>query len=115
MKYTNVILSFLFILISCKNPIEAQTATTVGVDFNKLSETSNNNNLNVIDLFAGCGGMSLGFKWAGFNSILATDIDENAISTYSHNFPNVSVINDDLRDIEKIKFDEMIKNNSTRQ
>lgn len=39
MKYTNAFLSFLFILISCKNPVEAQMATTVGVDFNTISET----------------------------------------------------------------------------
>ena len=33
--------------------------------------------LNSIDLFSGCGGMTLGFGWAGFNSVLASDIDEN--------------------------------------
>ena len=30
-----------------------------------------------IDLFSGCGGLSLGFKMAGVHSILASDIDEN--------------------------------------
>ena len=77
-------------------------------DFIKISSIRNNNNLNVIDLFSGCGGMSLGFKWAGFNSILATDIDENAIKTFSHNFPNVPTLNGDLREIKKNKFDKLI-------
>jgi len=39
MKYTNTILLLLFILISCRNPVEAQITTRIGVDFNGLSET----------------------------------------------------------------------------
>ena len=81
-------------------------------DFRKISIIKDDNNLNVIDLFSGCGGMSLGFKWAGFNSVLATDIDENAISTYEHNFPNVPVIGDDLKHIKKCEFDRLIADNS---
>ena len=68
----------------------------------------NNNNLNVIDLFSGCGGMSLGFKWAGFNTVLATDIDENAKKTFSHNFPNTPFINKDLKKVKKIDFDKLL-------
>ena len=34
-----------------------------------------------IDLFSGCGGLSLGFRNAGFESILASDIDENCEKT----------------------------------
>ena len=30
--------------------------------------------LNSIDLFSGCGGMTLGFGWAGFNSVLAKSV-----------------------------------------
>lgn len=55
--------------------------------------------MNVIDLFSGCGGLALGFKWANFNPVLATDIDENCKMTYSHNFPDVPFIEDDLRNI----------------
>ena len=39
-----------------------------------------------IDLFSGAGGLSLGFKRAGWTSLLAVDIWEDAISTYNHNF-----------------------------
>jgi DNA (cytosine-5)-methyltransferase 1 len=48
---------------------------------------SKNENL-VIDLFCGCGGMSLGFERAGFKTILAIDIDENCEKTYTKNFGN---------------------------
>jgi len=33
----------------------------------------------VISTFAGCGGSSLGYKWAGFKELLAIDFDKNAV------------------------------------
>jgi DNA (cytosine-5)-methyltransferase 1 len=39
-----------------------------------------------IDLFSGAGGLSLGFKRAGWHSLLAVDIWEDAVRTYDHNF-----------------------------
>ena len=39
-----------------------------------------------IDLFSGAGGLSLGFKRAGWTSLLAVDIWADAIRTYQHNF-----------------------------
>ncbi len=38
-----------------------------------------------IDLFAGAGGMGLGFKWAGWKPILANDIHPAYLSTYARN------------------------------
>ena len=40
----------------------------------------------LIDLFAGCGGMSLGFQNAGFNVIAAYDLWQPAIDIYTRNF-----------------------------
>ncbi len=40
---------------------------------------------NVIDLFCGCGGFSLGFERAGFNVILGIDVWEDALSTFRFN------------------------------
>lgn len=42
--------------------------------------------LNTIDLFCGCGGMSLGFQNAGYNIIAAFDNWDAAIETYKKNF-----------------------------
>jgi DNA (cytosine-5)-methyltransferase 1 len=40
-----------------------------------------------IDLFAGVGGMSLGFEQAGFNVVGAFDCEERHVTTYHSNFP----------------------------
>jgi DNA (cytosine-5)-methyltransferase 1 len=59
-----------------------------------------------VDLFAGAGGLSLGFKWAGWESIVANDIDGVFLQTYAKNIhPNVIV--GDIRD--RAVFDELIK------
>lgn len=42
--------------------------------------------MNLVDLFAGCGGMTLGFRRAGFRSVLAVENDHAAASTYAANF-----------------------------
>jgi DNA (cytosine-5)-methyltransferase 1 len=41
-----------------------------------------------IDLFAGCGGFSLGLRNAGLNPVWANEIDEFAAETYKHNLGN---------------------------
>ncbi len=51
---------------------------------------------NTVDLFSGCGGMSLGFEQAGFQSMLAVEIDPDAAATYRMNFPRCHVWNDDV-------------------
>jgi DNA (cytosine-5)-methyltransferase 1 len=51
--------------------------------------------LNTIDLFSGCGGMSLGFQKAGFNILAAFDNWEPAINVYKENF-NHPIYNTDL-------------------
>lgn len=52
-----------------------------------------------IDLFSGCGGMSLGFEQAGFKSVLAIDCWEDALKTYKCNREGAKTL---CADIEKI-------------
>jgi len=47
---------------------------------------NNGDAFRVIDLFCGCGGMSLGARQAGFNIIAGFDTDERALETYRRNF-----------------------------
>lgn len=51
---------------------------------------------NVIDLFCGCGGFSLGFEKAGFNILLGIDIWKDAVSTFRHNHTNSIAMQADL-------------------
>lgn len=44
--------------------------------------------MNFIELFAGCGGLSLGLKSVGFQLILANELSPMAAETYAYNFFN---------------------------
>ena len=45
-----------------------------------------------IDLFAGAGGMSLGFEQAGFDVAAAVEVDPVHCATHKFNFPNCAVV-----------------------
>lgn len=55
--------------------------------------------MNTVDLFAGCGGMSLGFQNAGFNIVAAFEFWGTAVECYEKNF-NHSVLQTDLSDVD---------------
>lgn len=55
--------------------------------------------MNVIDLFSGCGGLSLGFQQSGFNILAAVDNWKAAVDCYKDNFAH-PIYNLNLTDIE---------------
>ena len=63
-------------------------------------------NLNVVDFFAGAGGLSLGAARAGFHVAGAIELDKKAIDTHIRNFPNTKHFEIDL---SKIKASELKK------
>jgi DNA (cytosine-5)-methyltransferase 1 len=63
-------------------------------------------NLNVIDLFCGCGGFSFGFEETGFKVSLGLDFDKDAIRTFQLNHPNSKAV---CADITKVTAKELLK------
>ena len=69
-----------------------------------------------IDLFAGCGGISLGMEQEGFIPILVNELNDNALNTYLINRPEYPWLNDfktnDVKDlIEKKGKPSAVKKN----
>lgn len=56
--------------------------------------------MKVVDLFCGCGGLSLGFQKAGYEILAAFDNWDEAITVYHNNFKH-PVIKQDLSDVEQ--------------
>jgi DNA (cytosine-5)-methyltransferase 1 len=52
-----------------------------------------------IDLFCGAGGLTFGFRRAGYRVVLALDVDWDAVRTYTANNPDVPWINKDIRKV----------------
>lgn len=52
----------------------------------------------MVSLFAGCGGCDLGFRFAGFKTLWANDIDPHACATYRANIGD-NIVEGDIRDI----------------
>ena len=59
--------------------------------------------MNVLDLFCGCGGLSEGFRLAGYNIVGGIDFNKSAIDTYNKNFPEGKGICCDLLEMDKKK------------
>jgi len=64
------------------------------------------NNYNVLDLFCGCGGLSLGFEMAGFDVKLAIDNWEDALVTYRRNHKGTKTLNGDLLNLDPQEVEE---------
>lgn len=61
---------------------------------------------NIVDLFCGVGGLSLGFNLNGYKTIFANDIDKDASNTFKLNHPDVPFLQ---RDIAKIVTEEILQ------
>lgn len=64
----------------------------------------------VLDLFCGAGGLSLGFKLAGFQIVGGIDFQQDAIYTHEKNFKNSISICGDIKEISDDKVKELYEN-----
>lgn len=67
--------------------------------YKKIKGVKRNNTYSVGGLFAGIGGIELGFKQAGFDIKWANEIDVHACKTYQNNFDH-TLINKDIRKVD---------------
>ena len=58
----------------------------------KAAKSRSSRPLYLVDLFAGCGGLSLGLEQAGFTPVLFSEINPQAAETYIANRPGANII-----------------------
>jgi len=73
-------------------------SVSVGMSIINLKNEPSNG-LNLISLFAGCGGSSLGYKAAGYDIRLAVEWDKVAAGIYRDNFPETPIFQGDIADL----------------
>ncbi|GET08921.1 DNA cytosine methyltransferase [Ligilactobacillus agilis] len=66
-----------------------------------------------IDLFCGAGGLSLGFKQAGFQMLAGIDANEPALNTYEYNMGGALALNEDLFKVDD-SLDDIAKKIGTK-
>lgn len=60
--------------------------------------------MNLISIFSGAGGLDLGFHKAGFRTVTANEYDKKICPTFRANFPDVHLIEGDIRKIPSCDF-----------
>ena len=57
--------------------------------------------MKLISLFSGAGGLDKGFHNAGFQTVIANEFDPQICPTFKANFPDVRLIEDDIRKVKR--------------
>ena len=72
--------------------------------YGDIPTTKAKKTLRTVDLFAGIGGIRIGFENAGFSTVFANDFEPNCKQTYDINFKDSKLI---VEDIRKIGIDDL--------
>ncbi|MFW5885313.1 MAG: transcriptional repressor LexA [Patescibacteria group bacterium] len=88
-----------------RNKVEVRGVVVKVVrNFKDSSSKNEQKKIRTIDLFAGVGGIRMGFENAGFETVFANDFDEPCKKTYDLNFKDSKLI---VEDIKKIGIDDL--------
>ena len=63
--------------------------------------------MNLLDLFCGCGGLSEGFRLAGFKVVGGIDFNQDSVDTFAKNFPKANAICEDLLNFKDKRISEV--------
>lgn len=77
----------------------------------KFDESIPQSNISVLDLFCGCGGLSLGFAKAGYSVVMGVDFWKDALVTYEYNHPNSKSLCADLSTLKPRELEKRIGKN----
>ena len=86
--------------------VVVQVISNINNDPEKTIQKKSKHGFKTIDLFAGVGGIRLGFENAGFQTVFANDFEAKCKDTYDLNFKSSKLI---VEDIRKIGIDDLPK------
>lgn len=66
--------------------------------------------LKVVDIFAGCGGLSYGFEMSGYEILLGIDNWQDCLDTFLYNHKNSKILCEDISKVKKQDIDKIIDN-----
>lgn len=61
-----------------------------------------------VDIFCGCGGISVGLRAAGFDVVAGIDIEKKYLASFRHNFPGAHALNTDITSVRPHDFMQSI-------
>jgi DNA (cytosine-5)-methyltransferase 1 len=79
--------------------VVVQVISNISDEPQKVSSSKEKHGFRTIDLFAGVGGIRLGFENAGFKTVFANDFEPKCKDTYDLNFKDSKLIVEDIRSI----------------
>ena len=65
--------------------------------------------MNAVDFFSGAGGLTIALRSAGFRVLFSNEINPTFAKTHEYNFPDVPLINKDIKEVRKRDLAEYIK------
>jgi DNA (cytosine-5)-methyltransferase 1 len=81
-----------------------QVIRNINNNVSTMVQVNHTRPLRTLDLFAGIGGIRLGFENAGFQTVFSNDFDEKCKYTYDANFVTSKLV---VEDIKKINIDDL--------